>query len=79
LDNAGNLFSAGYGGVNGGGTIFELSPSNGSWNLTVLWDLNEYEGLYPSGRPIFDAQGNLYGTTEYGGVAFDGNVWQLTP
>ena len=79
LDSAGNLYSAGYGGMNGGGTIFELSPSNGSWNLTVLWDLNEYQGLYPSGRPILDAQGNLYGTTEYGGVDFDGNVWQLTP
>ena len=79
LDSAGNLYSDGYGGSNGGGTIFELSPSSGSWNLTVLWDLTEQQGLYPGNRPIFDAQGNLYGTTEYGGRGNDGNVWQLTP
>jgi len=79
LDSAGNLYSAGGGGMNGGGTIFELSPSNGSWNLTVLWDLTEQESDEPSSRLIFDAQGNLYGTTEYGGPGNDGNVWQLTP
>jgi len=79
LDSAGNLYSTGGGGMNGGGTIFELSPANGSWNLTVLWDLTEQEGLEPSSRPIFDAQGNVYGTSEYGGEDYDGNVWQLTP
>lgn len=79
LDSAGNLYSCGYGGQNGGGTIFELSPSNGSWNLSVLWDLYEQQGLYPSGRPILDPKGNLYGTTEYGGRDGDGVVWQLTP
>jgi uncharacterized repeat protein (TIGR03803 family) len=80
LDNAGNLYGSGGGSLNGGGTIFELSPPNGRWDLTVLWSFNQDEGAYPDNRPIFDAQGNLYGTTEYGGGENGyGTVWQLTP
>jgi uncharacterized repeat protein (TIGR03803 family) len=46
----------------------------------VLWSFNQDEGAYPDNRPIFDAQGNLYGTTEYGGGENGyGTVWQLTP
>ena len=67
LDSAGNLYGAGDGGTGEGGVVFELSPSNGSWNVTVLWSFDVQDGYDPSGWPILDAQGNLYGTTEYGG------------
>ena len=79
LDSAGNLYGAGDGGTGEGGVVFELSPSNGSWNVTVLWSFDVQDGYDPSGWPILDAQGNLYGTTEYGGGGNDGNFWQLTP
>ncbi|MGA8874641.1 MAG: choice-of-anchor tandem repeat GloVer-containing protein, partial [Candidatus Korobacteraceae bacterium] len=79
LDSAGNLYGAGDGGTGEGGVVFELSPSNGSWNVTVLWSFDVQDGYDPSGWPILDAQGNLYGTTEYGGADSDGNFWQLTP
>jgi len=75
LDRAGNLYGTSEG--TEGAVVFELSPSNGSWNLTVLGAGSENQYLDPSGWPIFDAQGNLYGTTEYGGADFEGNVFQL--
>jgi len=79
VDNAGNLYGTGGGGTGGGGTIYELSPSGGGWNLTVLWNFNIYNGLEPGSKPVLDARGNLYGTTELGGVDGDGVVWELTP
>ena len=77
LDQEGNLYGLGGSG-SGDMVVFELSPSNGSWNLTVLGEGSENQYYEPSGWPIFDAQGNLYGTTEYGGADFDGNIFQLT-
>jgi uncharacterized repeat protein (TIGR03803 family) len=56
--------------VNGCGTIFKLSPSSGDkWHATVL---HIFTGGADGGEPfsglVFDAAGNLYGTTNYGGV-----------
>jgi len=37
-DSSGNLYGATlYGGSGGGGTVFMLSPSDGSWSLAVLY------------------------------------------
>jgi uncharacterized repeat protein (TIGR03803 family) len=45
------------------GTVFELSPSsNGSWTLTTLYAFPDLNNAYPSGAPVFDRLGNLYGT-----------------
>jgi uncharacterized repeat protein (TIGR03803 family) len=83
LDNAGNLYSTGIaGGTGGEGTVFELSPTGGSWNITVLHNFTDnfyFDGQEPACKPIFDSQGNLYGTTEYGGRGRDGVVWEITP
>jgi uncharacterized repeat protein (TIGR03803 family) len=81
-DASGNLYgTAEYGGVansscSGCGTAFELSPEKGGkWNETVLYSFNNpATGLYPGNPLIFDAAGNLYGTTSVGGtlgVAFE--------
>jgi uncharacterized repeat protein (TIGR03803 family) len=82
-DASGNLYgTAVYGGATssecsiGCGTAFELSPEKGGkWNETVLYNFNNpATGLYPSNPLIFDAAGNLYGTTSVGGtlgVAFE--------
>jgi len=37
------------------------------------------EGLSPSGGLIFDAAGNLYGTTTGGGAYGNGTVFEITP
>ena len=72
FDAAGNLYGAtGAGGdypcANGlgCGTVFELTPrEGGGWTEKVLhnFGINGRDGTAPSGV-IFDAVGNLYGTT----------------
>jgi uncharacterized repeat protein (TIGR03803 family) len=70
FDTAGNL----YGTTEGGGSydhgcLFELSPgANGGWNETVLYSFTgASDGWSPQSRLIFDAAGDLYGTTAAGG------------
>lgn len=61
-DSAGNLYGVTYeGGTNElGGTVFELSLSNGTWQKTVLYSFDDGE---PVGALVFDDAGNLYGVT----------------
>ncbi|MGO9516897.1 MAG: choice-of-anchor tandem repeat GloVer-containing protein, partial [Candidatus Korobacteraceae bacterium] len=79
FDQSGNLYGGTYnGGSGGGGTIYELTPSNGGWNFNVLYSfLGTQWGL--ANRLTMDAAGNLYGTTQYGGANQDGNVFELSP
>ncbi len=87
LDAAGNLYGTTPGGTNGGaGTVLELSPNEGGgWTYTVLHEFGGGDGgLYPSGSLIFDAAGNLYGTTGHGGLYCSshggcGTVFELSP
>jgi uncharacterized repeat protein (TIGR03803 family) len=84
FDAKGNLYGTTYnGGVNSDkGTIFELSPAaDGSWTEKVLnsFGADSTDGTHPSADLIFDAKGNLYGTTSGGGVNGDGTVFELTP
>jgi uncharacterized repeat protein (TIGR03803 family) len=72
FDTAGNLYGTTYGGgANDWGTVFELTPgSDGTWTESVLYSFAENDGL-PIGGLTFDAKGNLYGTTFYGGFVFE--------
>jgi uncharacterized repeat protein (TIGR03803 family) len=88
FDTAGNLYGAAYlgggshqCGLQGCGLIFELTPqANGSWTETVLHSFTSGPGgEHPAGSLIFDAAGNLYGTTRFGGTALAGVVFELTP
>jgi uncharacterized repeat protein (TIGR03803 family) len=76
----------------GCGTVFELSPSgNRSWTEKVLYSFaGRTDGEWPRSNLIFDAAGNLYGTTSYGGTHSRcetsggfavgcGTVFELTP
>ena len=69
LDGAGNLFgTTSLGGGNGGGVAFELSFSDGQWTLKTLHNFGSgLDGANPQSRLLFDASGNLYGTTMGGG------------
>ncbi len=84
LDKKGNLYgTTGGGGLYGYGTAFELMPkSNGNWSETILHNFNRngQDGYGSTANLIFDHEGNLYGTTTYGGDAYDaGTVFELTP
>ncbi len=68
LDAKGNLYSVtNGGGDHNDGTIFELTPGTHGWTLTTLHSFSGEDGVTPNGGLIFDAAGNLYGTTPAGG------------
>ncbi len=76
-----NLFgTTQQGGPSSQGTVFELSNSGGTWKETVLHsfdDISGSDGYYPYDALVFDAAGNLYGTTLYGGKFGVGTIFQL--
>jgi uncharacterized repeat protein (TIGR03803 family) len=83
FDKSGNLYGSTIsGGIYGNGTVYELTPqSGGTWTETILFsfDGQNSTGEGPAATPIFDAAGNLYGTTSSGGYYDSGMVYQLTP
>jgi uncharacterized repeat protein (TIGR03803 family) len=75
MDASGNLFgTTSMAGPNGGGTVFELTPQDGSWILTTIYAFSP-QGGQPLGTLTMDSQGNLYGTTNAG----FGTVFKLAP
>ncbi len=75
------------GGDNNTGTVFNLRPPAAAckaalcpWTETVLHSFDGYgDGAQPTfGDLVFDAAGNLYGTTPYGGQGDRGTVYELT-
>jgi len=78
---SGNLYGTTEygGGTNDDGTVFELSPSSGSWTETVVHSFQGYpsDGAEPAARLAL-AGGNLYGTTSSGGANDGGTVFELS-
>lgn len=83
FDAAGNLYGTAYeGGPNRGGAVFELTPNgDGTWTEKVLYSFSftNGDGLNPRASVVFDAAGNLYGTTVHGGSHGYGIVFELSP
>jgi uncharacterized repeat protein (TIGR03803 family) len=76
----GNLYgTTEFGGPNDGGTVFSLTPSGA---LTTLYSFCSQahcaDGANPYAGVIQSGDGNLYGTTSYGGADGLGIVFQLT-
>ena len=81
LDASGNLYgTTAFGGAYSAGTVFRLVPG-ANWNETVLYSFGSSttDGQDPLGTPLLDTQGNLYGTTLFGGSAACGTIYKLTP
>jgi uncharacterized repeat protein (TIGR03803 family) len=86
-DSAGNLYgTAAEGGSytdcspfgQSCGVVFELTPSGGSWNESILYIFTGgADGGEPLAGLVMDAQGNLYGSTAIGGSSGNGTVFML--
>ncbi len=82
VDTDGSLLGvATVGGAFGVGTVFRVSPvAGGGWDFTTLYSFQGgTDGIFPYGGLVRDAQGNLYGTTYYGGIEDRGTVYRLSP
>jgi uncharacterized repeat protein (TIGR03803 family) len=87
MDLQGNLYGTTLSiGAHNRGNIFKLSPSNGSWIYTDLYDFTgETDGGEPIGQLGLDSEGNIYGVASEGGQvsACDnlgcGVIYEFTP
>jgi uncharacterized repeat protein (TIGR03803 family) len=77
----GNFYGTTQGGD--GGTIFKVTPTG---ELTLLYKFCTQgsdgvcpDGSFPQGGVVLATDGDLYGTTTYGGVTGDGTVFKITP
>jgi uncharacterized repeat protein (TIGR03803 family) len=77
-DSAGTLYGTTYaGGDKGGGTIFKLEQS-GAFTLLHTFGESVPDGFASAAGLVADDQGNLYGTTVFGGLYGDGAVFKLS-
>ncbi len=83
FDSSGNFYGQTlFNGPRGnGGTVFELSPSDGGWTFNTLYSFPGGINNGTEGNPnlTMDAQGNIYGTTTWNGGHGYGEVFKLTP
>jgi uncharacterized repeat protein (TIGR03803 family) len=85
LDQVGNLYGTTFnGGTRNCGTVYKLRPGKkGKWRENILHsfrcgpDLGNKDGSGPFAGIVFDANGNIYGTTGAGGKSGFGTVFEL--
>jgi len=80
-DSAGNLYGTAFWDPDGVGSLFKLVRSNG-WTCNQIYSFRN-SGQYgpgdPRGSVALDGNGNIYGTSIYGGRDDVGTVWEITP
>ena len=80
-DSAGNLYGTAIkGGASGHGVVFKLAAPtpDGAWAETVIETFpGGAQGAVPYAGLILDSSGNLYGTTQKGGISGNGTVFKL--
>jgi uncharacterized repeat protein (TIGR03803 family) len=84
-DSAGNLYGATFyggdvncGGGYGCGTVFEI-PVEGAESVLYAFTGANGDGQSPYAGLIRDSAGNLYGTTEAGGIGNLGTIFKINP
>jgi uncharacterized repeat protein (TIGR03803 family) len=80
IDSSGNLFgTTNMGGAYGYGSVFEIAEPSGVYS--TLFSFTGNSGAYPGEDPfaglISDGNGNLFGTTLFGGTLSMGTVFEL--
>jgi uncharacterized repeat protein (TIGR03803 family) len=90
VDGAGNLYVTDPGYPDTFGNIFELTPPTNPgdpWTYQLLYTfagLQKFDGTLPTGALAIDSHGNIYGTTQWGGInncysVGCGTIYQLRP
>jgi uncharacterized repeat protein (TIGR03803 family) len=76
-DKSGNFYGTTLGGgILGAGTVFKVTKTG---TEAVLYNfMGGTDGGSPFGTLVRDAVGNLYGTTEYGGLSGFGTIFELS-
>jgi uncharacterized repeat protein (TIGR03803 family) len=60
------------------GLVYKLSPGVGKWTAKTLYSFKGgTDGASPYAGVVFDAAGNIYGTTSIGGASGEGTVFEL--
>lgn len=82
-DKSGNIYgTTAFGGANNNGTVWELvySSKTKTYTESILYSFSSAgsDGQYPYGGLTMDKSGNLFGTTEDGGDANQGVLFELT-
>ena len=67
------------GGPNYAGAVYRIAQGHTGWVFSDIHDFNRTDGFYPKGNLLVDASGNIFGTTQAGGVTTNGNVYELSP
>ena len=76
LDSTGSLYGTTASG-NNHGSVFKLSSGKNGWTRKTLHAFMDKDGSQPAAGIVFDAKGNIYGTTQYGGAHKVGTVFEL--
>jgi len=79
-DANGNLFGTTFdAGAFGAGTVFEIIKTTSGYATTptTLLNFNVANGQGPQSALTADVNGDLFGTTEFGGVSGDGTVFEI--
>jgi uncharacterized repeat protein (TIGR03803 family) len=81
FDKSGNLYGVGGNGEYSAGGVYRFSASGGSWTESVLFSFSysNLSGYNPAGNLILDSEGNLYGVTINGGSYGVGLAYKLAP
>jgi len=87
FDVSGNLYGTTIGGggwmsgciESGCGAAYEISPSIGGWSTSMIYSFANGSTNLPWSGVIVDSSGNLYGTTNGGGEARSGSIYELSP
>ena len=81
MDASGSLYATTHcDGANNAGTVYKLTNSGGTWTYNSLYVFTGgSDGRYSFSNLVFDTNGNLYGTTKWGGANGSGVVFKITP
>ncbi len=77
MDAQGNLYGTAWSPSEG--SVFKLTPYNGTWLETDLHVFTGGDGALPISSVVMDSSGNLYGSAAYDGSYNSGVLWEITP
>ena len=78
-DPMGNIYGATFsGGTSNLGTVFQMTKSGDNWTEAPVYSFTGPDGAGPFAGVILDSNGNLFGTTQQGGLYGFGTVFELT-